>query len=532
MSELLGSSAVNVTPNFGLKEITGSDAYGYSKFNYNMGVIDEEIAKTPVSFNGITPDPETRDLSVSTVPLADNLTSDEAQINTGTFIIRTSGGEASVASGPAWLSDIKGNMVKTGYVAESIEMSVVGDIEAELDHDTFIAAASSSGTYTFSYTNAWSVNPASYGITVTGTPEDGDSIVVVYVKSNRGLITTATPSSFISTGWNLYNHSAGYARVVNYSTEYGYMISGTYTALKFAETLSGEQQTITPVNGYFTVPSDGYVFVTGGNGTDTAIWATWSDWTDEANGGTFEAYSQTVIDLSGVMVNFPNGMMKVENIADEINLNTGKAISRIQRLAYTDENLETVISDGVPYDTDTNYIYSVRETPVTYTITLSGEYTVSDHGLEMFIGTTVDLTASSLYGQDLKGKLRRDVVTISQQSLTDQQKAQVRQNIGAAADDYIDGMIVADAFVVFDNKTIAANSFADVTYSVAKAGYTPIAVAGYNVSNGSSSGNGRTSAVFTKLYLSGSNVVLCVKNVSASSIKIKLGIYILYRKNR
>ena len=126
-------------------------------------------------------------------------------------------------------------MIKTGYEAENIDMTVSGDdITAELDRDDFVAAASASGTYTFSYTDAWSVNPSLYGITVTGTPTDGDSIVVVYTKENRGTITTANPTSFISTGWNLYNHAVGYARVVNYSEEYGFMISGTYTALKFA----------------------------------------------------------------------------------------------------------------------------------------------------------------------------------------------------------------------------------------------------------------------------------------------------------
>lgn len=429
-----------LTPIFNLFKLQKVDPYAISQFNENMDIIDTEMAKPPLTVNGISPDHETRDLEVTTVPLADNLTSEEAQINTGTYIVRTSGGEASIADGAAMLSDIKGGMVKTGYVAESIQMSVTQadpsseePISATLDHDTFVEAASTSGTYTFLYSNVWSVDPASYGITVTGTPVAGDQIVVVYVKENRGIITTATPTSFVSTGWNLYNHAAGYARVVDYSSEYGFMIEGTYTALKFSETLSGEQITIIPVDGYFTVPSDGYVFVTGGNDTDTIIWMTWSDWTEEANGGVFEAYTQTSIDLSGVMVNFPDGLMNIGNVYDEINLNIGKAYSRIEKMEYTDANLEAVIASGVPYDTDTGYIYAVRVSPVTYTISLAGEYTVSDHGMEMFLGTSVGLTASSVYGNDLKGKLRRDVLTISQQTLTSAQQAQVLANIGAAS---------------------------------------------------------------------------------------------------
>jgi hypothetical protein len=258
-------------------------------------------------------------------------------------------------------------------------------------------------------------------------------ITVTYVKGNRGTITVATPTSFVSTGWNLYNHAAGYARVVNYSDEYGFMIDGTYTALEFSETLSGTRTTITPVDGFFTINADGFVWVTGGNETDTAIWMTWSDWTDEPNGGVFEAYTSSTVDLSGVMVDFPDGLMRIGNNYDEINLNTGRAYSRIQKMEYTTENLEAVIASGVEYDTDENYIYAVRQFPATYTISLDGEYTVSDHGLEMYVGTTLPVTSSSLYGQDLKGKLRRDVVTISQQTLTSAQQAQILTNIGAGS---------------------------------------------------------------------------------------------------
>lgn len=423
-----------LTPIFKLFKLVKGDPYTFDQFNDNMDIIDREMAKPPLTVNDAKPD-DKRNIQIDTVPLADNLTSDEAQLNTGTFIIRTSGGEASIANGSAWLTDIRGNMSKSGYVAEELSMAVDSlSITAVLNRDEFVAAAATSGTYEFIYIDSWDVDPATYGITITGTPDRGDNITVTYVKENRGTITTAMPTSFISTGWNLYNHTAGYARVTKYSEEYGFMISGTYTALEFAETISGTRETITPVNGYFTVPADGYVFVTGGNGTDTAIWMTWSDWTDEPNGGTFEAYSQTVIDLSGLMVSFPDGLMRIETdlgpVYDEINLNTQRAYSRIERMEYTDENLENVIASGMPYDTDQNYIYAVRAEPVTMVISLSGDYTVSDHGIEMFNGTLIPVTASALYGQDLKGKLRRDVLTLSAQTLTWAQRTQVRNNLG------------------------------------------------------------------------------------------------------
>lgn len=436
-----------LTPFFNLFKKVENEPWGIQQFNDNMDIIDQEMHKPPLTVNGIEPDEETRDLTLNVVPLADNLTSDEAQINVGTFLIRTSGGEASISNGSAWLSNIKGNMIKTGYVPESLGMTVTPTdptsqtaISAVIDRDDFVEAVSESGTYAFTYTTEWNVDPAEYGITVTGTPASGDQIVVVYVKENRGTITVANPTSFISTGWNLYNHSAGYARLVKYSDDYGFAIDGTYTSLAFAETLSGQQTAITPVDGYFTIPSDGYVFVTGGNNTDTAIWLTWSDWTEEPNGGTFEPYSQTQIDLTGIMVNFPYGLMKVDNVYDEIDLNTLRAYSRIERLAYTQENLESVIALGVPYDTDTGYIYAVRVAPVAYVVNINGEYTVSDHGEEMFLGTSIPLTMSALYGNDLKNKLRRDVVTISAQELTTVQKEQVRENIGASSQTEVDSI--------------------------------------------------------------------------------------------
>ena len=432
------------TTYFDLVKPAESDSAAIEQINGNMDIIDAEMHKPPLTVNGVEPNTESRDIQLTTVPLADNLTSSEAQLNTGTYIIRSSGGEASISNGAAWLNEIQGNMVKTGNVEQSVDMtlSVVereNPITATINEDTFIEAASgSSGTMVFSYTNAWSTNPALYGITVSGTPVDGDEITVAYVKTNRGTITTANPSAFVSTGWNLYNHAAGYARVVNYSEEYGFMVNGSYTALAFAETLSGEQTAIEPVNGFFTLPygkTSGYIFVTGGNATNTEIWMTWGDWTEQANGGTFEAYTQTTIDLSEVMVLFPYGLMRVGNYYDEINLNTLHAYSRIERMAYNDTNLAAVIASGVPYDTDTGYIFAVKEEPDVYTISVEGEYTASDHGTEFFTGTTVPVTAQSLYGNDLKGKLQRDVVTLSQQTLTEAQKAQVISNIGAVSID-------------------------------------------------------------------------------------------------
>lgn len=452
----------STTTNFGLVKPAKTDPAAISILNGDLDTIDTEMAKPPLTVNETEPD-ENRNIQITTVPLADNLTSDQMQINTGTYIIRTSGGEAPIKNGSASLSEIRGNMVKTGYVAESIDPSVtvgMDHLTIAFDRDTFLEEVSASTTITLNYTSSWSEDPATYGVTVTGTPVNGDQITIVYVKENRGTITTASPTSFVSTGWNLYNHSVGYARVVNYSDEYGFMISGNYTTIKFAETLDGEKETISPVNGYFTLPAgstDGYVFITGGNATNTEIWMTWSDWTEQANEGVYQPYSQTAIDLTGIMVSFPDGLMRVGNVYDEINLNTLRAYSRIEKMEYNATNLENVILSGLPYETDTGYIYAVKENAASYSISIDGGYTASDHGTEMFLGTSVPVTASSLYGNDLKGKLRTDVLTISQQTLNPTQQAQVRSNIGAMGASDISGMLKETV------SSVSANSSANIT---------------------------------------------------------------------
>lgn len=449
-------------------------------------------SKTVFSVNG--EEPVNGDVTLREVPLAVNLSSDKTHESLGEFIIRTSGGSASISDGDAFALRILGNRVHTGYVPESLMMTVNAEtrpapaaitasldeatfeeyvgvagtyeldyldgwsatpslygvtvsntpvngdkitivwdgendavltvtvvgrtappaITATLDRATFVGYVDASGTITLTYTTEWSANPALYGITVTGTPVDGDEIVVVYVKENRGTITVANPTALKSTGWNLYNHTAGYAYATKYSDNYGFMIGGTYTAVKFATTPNAvEKTTITPVDGMFSIPSDGYIFVEGGNNTDTFIINVWSDWTDGPV-GTFEAYSETEINLATIMQTyFANGLLRIGDVRDEINLNTATAISRINRMAYSTANLATAKASGRAYEYDTNYIYIVKAVFDVNSITLDGSYTASDHGNEFFTGTTIPVFIETLYGNNLKNKLERDVVTKS-----------------------------------------------------------------------------------------------------------------------
>lgn len=433
------------TTNLQLYKPAGNEVPDIDLNNANMDTLDTEVAARAKSVNGVTVDPETGNIPLPVVPYAENLQTSQSQSSAEDFLFRATGGEASLEDGDAWLTLIKGNKIHSGYVAQSVVMTVTpetgSDITAEIDEDDFIAEVSSaSGTMTFTYTSSWSADPADYGITVTGTPVSGDTISVDYVKEVRGTITFSDPAKLISTGWNLYDHSKGYAKVKKYSNEYGFMIAGAYSAISFSTTIGGTQTVITPVSGYFTIEEDGYIFVTGGNGTTTQIWMTWSDWGTAAlaNGGVWEAYTEDEVDLSDVMdTYFPNGLMAVGTYQDEINLNIGKATSNVLRMVYSAANLEVAIATGRDYEYDEDYIYVGRAAGIVYDIDLGGGYSASDHGVEYFTESTVAVYAQTLYGANLKNKLERDVLTISQQTLTAAQKAQVLANIGGASSDQI-----------------------------------------------------------------------------------------------
>lgn len=415
------------------------------------------------SFNGVPAD-EYGDLKATYIETAGNLVSDDAQSSTGEYIIRTTGGDASLSDGIGWVTNISGNIVHNGYVPESLNLSVdMADrttedvISATINRDTFVGYVSDSGTYTLTYNgSSWSASPTLYGVTVTGTPISGDRIIITYVKEIRGTIITATPTAYKSTGWNLYNNTVGYAIVTKYSETYGYKVGGSYTSIQYSETISGSKQTLSPSsNNVVQVPGDGFVWINGGDDT-TYLYPTWSDW-GEGYEGAFAVYEESIVDISSIMQSyFAFGLCRVGSVRDEISLSTGVATSRIGRVAYNATNLANIINSGVDYEYDENYIYYVKQSEDAYAISIDDQVNVADHGTEIIVGTNIPVLVSTLYGQNLKDKLRTDVVTISSQTLTEQQKAQVRTNIGAA--DGADVVKLSSQSLTAEQKTQVQNN--------------------------------------------------------------------------
>lgn len=491
------------------------------------------------SVNGVAAD-ENRNVELQEVPYAANLRSSSSRSNTGTFLIRTTGGESSVDDGSqGTLMTILGGRVREGYVAPVISMTVnqatreedEDDIVVTQDEEVFMENANG-GTITVSYTTDWAAIPAPaggedpleyYGLSVLGTPKSGDTIVIQYTEAVLGTIRQSSPTAFVSTGWNLFNYAMGYARVTRYSEDQGYMISGAKTAVKFSATATGAKITITPdSSGRFQVPGDGYVFVEGGDNSTTAVWATWDDWT--AGNPGFEAYSETVIDISEIMGNyFPYGLMQVGDYRDEINLATGRAVQMIQRLDNDagGENLAAAKASGRAYEYDGNYIYLVRAYAEQFEISLSGEYNVSDHGTEFFSGTSVPAGVRAVYGTNLRNKLERDVVTLSAQELSDGQKEQVLANIGAAPASLSEalGTITNGLFMAVDYKykipSVAANAKLSISSAnlgiSAISGYTPLCIA--RVTTGSNH------LVLYRMYAKVTDdAILAIKNVNSSAV--------------
>ena len=428
-------------------DIPMTSALGAPKISEAFASVENAV----LTVNGESP--VNGNVSISRVNMAGNLETAFKASSEGAFLQRTSGGAAAVVDGESNLLSVMGNAVKTGYVAEAIvpdvqPVSEESELAVSINKATWRGEVSTSGTYEFVYASsgsAWkldgtTVTLADYGISITsGSPANNDKIVVTYIAEVRGTITPAfandaTTKRFVATGWNLFQSANGYAKVVKYSNEYGYRIDGAYTALQFASTIGGTRSNITPnSSGIFQVPSDGYVFVTGGNGTTTAIYPTWSDWVN-GTPNEFHAFTLTAVDLSSIIANyFSDGMFQVGDTRDEIDIANGLAINRIDRMAYSAENLSAAIATGRAYDYDEDYIYLVRASANTHSITISGVFTVSDHGTEYFEGSDAPVYAKSSYGMNLKNKLERDTVTISQQTLSTDEQEQIRTNIGAAS---------------------------------------------------------------------------------------------------
>ena len=401
-------------------------------------------------------------------------------------------------------------LYESNVTAPSIATSITGSNISALQvvPNSWMGQFSSTGNYIFVYDdneNSWMYNnqPISlttYGITVSGSPTDGDQIIITYTAGtpdstitinytapDQGTITVAQPITFSATGFNQFDNSSMYIQNATINNNVITSNSGTYLCychakggvtngyvayssgghirdIGWCENLPdiGEYVVTTGQSVSSTLASipfddDGYVVVVVTSMNDLCIHPKWSGSADTE----YEAYvAPSVINLPTTDVENTTipigdyGMPAVGSVADRLNLDAGTYIQKVGRLSNTVSNMNYVTSLDVDYDYDDNYIYYVLPSPVTYTVDIDPIYTVNDFGTEEFTGTSVALHAQMLYGQNLRDKLRTDVLTISSQELSDTQKLQVYNNLGLAAI-HVSGTISAFPYTITDSRITA-----------------------------------------------------------------------------
>ena len=395
------------------------------KINKNSTDYDLQDSKAARSVDGTT---------ASHVELTNEIYTESTQVGTGSFIYRTTAGDLSIETGDAAIQYIDGNTVQTGHTDEVIDLSYeftgAGSSASVTDKGAWRSWAATHGAEGGTTTFVWGTPTASRwswatplssgtmtaaelltncGITavVPNGLTQGDTITVSYTKLVVGTLTTAAPTSFVATGFNQYDATAGYAHVVGGNQ---YRIDGTYTSLGFTTTVGGTTTPVTVTNNRFTPTEDGYIYVTGGSG-NILIALVWSGTMDSE---PYSAYSTTTVTIPTVDAsnnNLPTatyGMPSVHGVADRLSFADKTYIQRIGHYAYSAENLATVEAMDVDYWYDTNDIFYVLASPVTYTLadSVSGDYTANDYGTEEITGTTVPVTVGIVYGNSLVDKLR------------------------------------------------------------------------------------------------------------------------------
>lgn len=82
---------------------------------------------------------------------------------------------------------------------------------------------------------------------------------------------------------------------------------------------------------------------------------------------------------------------------------------------------------------------------------------------------------------------------------------------------------------ISDNISISANNVSGgKTVSVAKTGYTPIGIVGYEIGNASTSGTNASPCFPYIMRINGSNISFNIRNTSSSASKIKITFYVYY----
>lgn len=318
--------------------------------------------------------------------------------------------------------------------------------------------------------NDWQLNSsvvtlADYGITITtGTPAIDDNIQVVFIAEQVGVIVNSNPTMLYSVGMNQFDkngtqilnnytiNSEGaisaasgyyviyfkclgenvytiYNSAENSTIRVGYSetIPTTSSSVTLLNTVSSSEWADTLVNnGYmkhYETSADGYMVVATSDIDNLCCHLTWEGLNEEV----YESYFNFELnipytDAEGNIIT-TYGLVNLDNTTtyyDEINFDEYKFYKRTTRIEYSAENLATVQALNVPYLYDANWIYYGIDT-ITYDLEeISMSYRISDYGTEEFLGSSLPLTATVFYQDNLRNKLMYscEVIDNKVQSIT------------------------------------------------------------------------------------------------------------------
>lgn len=436
--------------------VTNDQAAG--QWSYNSSPVN--LDSYGITLQNVTP----KVLSIST-----NNTSATVSITSQTFL-----GQFSVS----------GDYIFTAYVEESSEEggAVIKTTKWYYNNDEIQSGLE---TYGITATGDFNNNDT---ITVnynSGTPSS--TITILYQKGARGTIHIPKPTSFVATGFNQFNPNNASQIIQNATITNGVIVQGTgyvcfvkamlgsvwgYIAYSEGEHLIpdgiGWCSTIPEIDteldqtlqefderssrlASITFSEQGYIAVAVDNYSDLCIHTRWDNEDDEV----YEEYTApsiinfpTIGNVNGEEKTLPlsdYGMPAIGNVRDRLDLDGSTYIQKIGYLPNTPANMNTVINYGTTYDYDDENIYFVLkeknevqqgEPYITYyNLTFDKDqpslYSVNDFGTEEFIGTEYPVIAENIYGENLRNKLKTDVLMISQQNppLTNSQINSVRKNL-------------------------------------------------------------------------------------------------------
>lgn len=306
--------------------------------------------------------------------------------------------------------------------------------------------------------NDWQLNNsvvtlADYGISViTGTPVIDDTVQVIYVAEEVGVIVTTNPTGLYSIGLNQFdkngtkifnnytiNSNGAIGAATGYYVIYFKVLGGeVYTVYNatasstvrvgYSATIPTTSSTVTLLNtvsssewadtlvnnthmSHYLVPDAndyGYLVVATSDIDNLCCHLTWEGINDEV----YESYSDYTLNFSYVddigQVITTYGLANLDDTTeyyDEIDFQEHKFYKRTTRIEYSAANLATVQALDVPYLYDANWIYYGIDTVIYNLNDISNSYMISDYGTEEFLNTSLPLTATIFYQDNLRNKL-------------------------------------------------------------------------------------------------------------------------------